>query len=903
MNCKPEMKRFIHILTILSLLASLPDCQRRTGTKPFRSYWEQLPDRYWIGPEFWANRLQDWRLHNGRVECLNPELPKRTLHFLECYLSGRPGSLDMQVATGSIRRGGGPGAGDYSGFLIAAGNESMDYRRRALIHGACGRGGGMIAAVSSRGKIFLLDNETGQTLCSAEMQAKPGVPVPESFLLSLVMTPRGELYQVRLCASDPETREELAGLDTLISRTGNFSGSLALVCNGGPFWFSGWEISGSKVRMAREHELGPVIGTLYTLSDRTLKLTAQLPPLSESDEQVVEFQVRDARAREWKTLATSQIMIPQYTANFRVNNWMEEVRSDYRIVYKLPNRNGSLTPFYYYGVIVQDPGNRDELVVAAFTGNSNSHGGITGKSYDFSERIWFPHEDLISSVAKHQPDLLIYTGDNVYEGRPTPADLSSVQNTALDYLYKWYMFLWAHGDLTRNIPSITIPDDHDVYQGNLWGASGVKAPARPPSGTYPDYYRGMEGYWQQDQGGYKLPPELVNMIQQTQTSHLPDPYDPSPVRQGIGVYYCNMNYGRVSWAILEDRKFKSAPARIHPEYHIVNGFAQARRVDGRQLDSPDATLLGERQLSFLRDWAGDWQGVDMKVAISQTLLANLTTYPDTFLTDAHTPRLPALPPGVIPKDYRKARDMDSNGWPQTGRNKALNELRKGFALMICGDQHLGSVLHHGIDDWEDAGYSFCVPSIANLWPRRWFPSSPGDDHQPGMPPYTGRYLDGFGNRITVHSVSNPQQSGKEPALLHDAAPGYGIIRLNKRSQFITLECWPRHCDPEAYNASQYPGWPVTLRMEDNYGRKKDFWLPPMSIEGLERPPVLQIVDEITGEIIYTLRIPSSKYQPGVFEEGTYTIRLSEPGTAHLKTIPGLVSINSKEQDTLLVVFQ
>jgi len=26
--------------------------------------------RTWLGPSYWANRLQDWRLHDGRLECL-----------------------------------------------------------------------------------------------------------------------------------------------------------------------------------------------------------------------------------------------------------------------------------------------------------------------------------------------------------------------------------------------------------------------------------------------------------------------------------------------------------------------------------------------------------------------------------------------------------------------------------------------------------------------------------------------------------------------------------------------------------------------------------------------------------------------------------------------------------------
>jgi hypothetical protein len=246
--------------------------------------------------------------------------------------------------------------------------------------------------------------------------------------------------------------------------------------------------------------------------------------------------------------------------------------------------------------------------------------------------------------------------------------------------------------------------------------------------------------------------------------------------------------------------------------------------------------------------------------------------------------------------------MDSNGWPQTGRQAALKALRKGYAFMIGGDQHLGSVIHHGTDDWEDAGYSLCVPSIANLWPRRWFPQYPGLDHKEGMPYYTGRYFDGFGNRITVCAVSNPCISGKEPASLHDRAPGYGIVRLNKKNQLITIECWPRYADPGSFDGLQYPGWPITVTMEDNYGRKARAWLPVFTATGLERPPVIQVIDEQNNEIVYTLRCRESRYQPKVFGYGTYSVRIGEPGTDQMKTISGIRAGAMDQKDEIPVAF-
>ncbi|MEE9462388.1 MAG: hypothetical protein V3V53_11190 [Bacteroidales bacterium] len=887
---------------IISFALLLTTCKRSDEAKPFKSYWNSLPDRNWTGPEFWANRLQDWQINDGRVECINGLKPRRTLHLLDRYLSDQMGSLNMQVTTGLIKKAEAEVKDTWSGFLVGAGNLDMDYRKRALIHGVPGNEGGLIVALNVRGDILLIDNETGAELQQFEPVDKRVHDMRRTVSLSFELAPRDDAYKCTISAMDMENDYEINRLEITLQNIHKLNGNLALICNGGTFWFNDWHIHGSKVRYDGDQRLGPVIGTQYTISDRKLKLTAQLAPISESDEQIAILQVLDKKTGKWKEVSSSQVIVPGYTATFRVPEWDTGVTHDYRVLYHINDGKESRIPNYYYGVIVKDPVNKDEIVVAAFTGNSNSHGNINRENFDFAGRMWFPHEDLTAYVSKHMPDLLVYTGDNVYEGRPTPPDFSSERNTELDYLYKWYLFLWAHGGLTRNIPAVTIPDDHDVYHGNIWGAGGVKAPAKPADGKYPDFYHGRNNNWQQDQGGYKLSAALVNMVERTQTSHLPDPYDPVPVAQGIGVYFCNMNYGRISWAVLEDRKFKSAPTKIHPRYKIVNGFSQVKGINGKWLDSPEAILMGERQISFVQDWAADWRGVDMKVAISQSVFANLSTYPDTFLTDANTPKLNPLPWGVIPKDYSKAKDMDSNGWPQTGRNSILRELRKGFALMIGGDQHLGSVIHHGIDAWEDAGYSFCVPSIVNLWPRRWFPQTPGEDHQEGMPLYTGRYFDGFGNRVTVHAVSNPYISMKEPAVLHDRAPGYGIIKLNKKTRLITLECWPRYADPESLEAGQYPGWPVTLDLEDNYAREAKGWLPPIHITGLDHPPVIQVVNEITGETIYTLRIRDFSYQPGVFAEGSYTVHIGEPGTSSMQSLTGLFSVATKKQDKITVTF-
>jgi hypothetical protein len=296
------------------------------------------------------------------------------------------------------------------------------------------------------------------------------------------------------------------------------------------------------------------------------------------------------------------------------------------------------------------------------------------------------------------------------------------------------------------------------------------------------------------------------------------------------------------------------------------------------VDLPDLQLLGERQLAFLRDWASDWIGADMKAVLSQTIFAG----------GAHVH-------GRV--GGRLLADLDSNGWPPSGRARALGEMRKGFAFHLAGDQHLGTIFQHGIDDWNDAGYSFCVPSIANLYLRWWDPLEPGRNRPPGMPEHLGEHRDGFGNKLTVWAVANPSKEPNGGEVLTTRAAGFGVVRFDKKTRRITMECWPRNVDVTSPEARQYDGWPLTIHQEDNYGREAVAYLPELKITGAENP-ILQVLAEPSGEILYTLRLNGDTYRPKVFAEGTYTIRLYDE--AYDKTLPGIAALSPTEKGTLEV---
>ncbi len=824
----------------------------------FSKDWESTPDRTWIGPEFWANRLHDWQVADGRLECIadRARLGFRNVHLLSVDLSETPGPFQFRVRTGSLI---GEGTGldrvppsAASGFQFGIGQGQIDYRSAAIVHHWAGPGAGLFAGVTRGGRLEIRDrSEPNLEPLASEAIDASGLADEAGLLLTLEGTPLGadrSTYRLVVTASAVQAAEgEEDALEDLGSATvevdaarllGNIAltshpGDRANVPVAGRFWFDDLEVVGDRVAAHPERALGPVICAQHTLSRDVLKMTAQLLPIGEGQPQSATLQVdNDGR---WVDAATAEIIVPGYTATFRVEDWDSTRGTAYRVLYD--------DRAVFEGMIRPDPVDAEALVVAGFTGNHNNWHQIGAASSDWLGGVWFPHEDLTSKVDVHRPDLLFFSGDQVYEGdSPTFAD-SNPRYIKMDYLYKWYLWCWAYRDLTRDTPSICMPDDHDVFQGNIWGQGGRKSPDRDHD------------------GGYVHPADFVKMVERTQTSHMPDPYDPTPVDQGIGVYYTNMVYGRISIAILEDRKFKSGCNRpdMPPSGTGRPDHFNDPDFDVDRLDIEGVELLGARQETFLRDWATDWAGADMKMAVSQTIFANMATH--------HGGNL-----------FRLIADLDSNGWPQSGRNRAIGLLRRALTFHLGGDQHLATVVHHGIERHGDAIWSFCVPSVANFYPRAWAPELDGDYRVPEPEEYRGDRRDGFGHPVTVYAATNPgKPSGYEPAALHDQMPGYGIVRLNKVDRTITMTCWPRYADPNV--DEPYPFWPITIDQTDNDGRTPAAYLPTLIVEGLPVgvDPVIEVIDEANGDLVYAYRVRGSSVRPQVYDaQSTYTVRVSEP---------------------------
>jgi len=453
-----------------------------------------------------------------------------------------------------------------------------------------------------------------------------------------------------------------------------------------------------------------------------------------------------------------------------------------------------------------------------------------------SSRTPGPRETIVQNLLRQDPDLLFFAGDQSYH---------HTQHT-----FGWLEWGRQFREVLRDRPVVTIPDDHDVGHPNLWGAGGVRS--RKPTGS---------------DGGYFYPAEYVRMVERCQTWHLPDAADGEPVEQGIGVYFTRLRVGGIDFAILEDRKFKTGPEGAIPQLGPRPDHITDASYDRVSVDVPGLQLLGDRQEQFLRRWAEDWEGVSWKCVLSQT----------AFCGAVHLHGQP---------NNRLLADLDCNGWPQSGRREALRLLRQVRAVHLCGDQHLAVVVRHGIERHGDGPYAFTAPAIVNtIYGRWWHPLSEqaGVNAVPGSPlPWTGDYEDGLGNPLTMLAYANPGDVRDE----RQRGDGYGLAVFGRAAGVVRFECWPRFSDVSGGDSGQFPGWPMTVRLADNDGREVRGRLPEVRLRNADSA-VVQVTDESTGEILYTIRQFGRSFRLPVYGAGPYCLRLGRdsPGA---REFPGLL---------------
>ncbi|MEJ7582598.1 MAG: alkaline phosphatase D family protein [Acidimicrobiales bacterium] len=534
-------------------------------------------------------------------------------------------------------------------------------------------------------------------------------------------------------------------------------------------WFGDIRGGGARLVTRPERAYGAIAGILHMVAGGTLKLSAQFQPIGATEPHTAILQRRDSPTAPWVTMATAAINA-QWLARFRVAGWDTGRTWDIRVLWA----EGVAEQSELVGRVPGDPIGASGYQMAVVSCSSHfarpldraepwNLGLTPGERFPglyTDVNAYFPYAESVSSVAARNPDVVVFNGDQFYENVPGVIDLtdSGAMNDVVHRILLWH---WAFRDLTRRFPSLVLLDDHDMNHPNLWGWAG-----RPTV--------------DHNTGGYRMPAAWVNAVQAALVGHLPDPFDPTPVQQGIGVYYTAFDHGGISFALLEDRKFKQ-------------GDKDGLAPDGTPYVESQLDLLGARQEEFI-DWWATQQPGRIRICLHQSPFHCVKT----------------LPTGV------PRRDLDSNGYPGTASRRAVSKLAAAGAVLVSGDQHLGAVVHHGINGFADGPWAFSVPALGTLF-QRWFepePPLPNGDGQIG----TGDFTDPFGNRLHISALANPTVPF---AAVNDARPGsqlvpdrrlkrdgYAMVVVDKPSRRVTFECYPWDSPPGA--TAQFPGWPLSI---------------------------------------------------------------------------------------------
>ncbi len=389
--------------------------------------------------------------------------------------------------------------------------------------------------------------------------------------------------------------------------------------------------------------------------------------------------------------------------------------------------------------------------------------------------IAWPWMEAITEIISHDPDLVIFTGDQIYEndyGSPKflAKTKKKVPQGIKNYLKKYRKFGEAFRELMRDRPTIMITDDHDVFLADLWGNGATLIEGKRTSGGYPAH------------------PDWVNAVEFTQTGHLPDAVNPGPHGAGIKSYYTSLEYGGVRFAILEDRKWKSPPTKVLKKQIIPSGEELPEKLrshtdievvldpdfDCTKLDDPSLHLLGTEQEEFLADWSNDLKkSGQIGAVISASPWIHVAVYSAT------------------------SADLDSNAWPQSARNRALRAIGDAPVVMLHGDVHLGTLGRHGVDEFNDGPVTYSFPAFSSPASRVWIPIQGGQNRQPGFPENTGQFHDRFGNKVTIYGAGN-------------GLNGYGLIFFDSQKREIELQFHPMNEERKPIKTNVF-GWPHTVK--------------------------------------------------------------------------------------------
>lgn len=367
-----------------------PEPDAVSGTRVDR--WHRTHDRVWLGERFWANPMEDWRVVDGAAE-VQTSGGDRNVHLITHRLTGERGRFRMSVRYRRVEAGERDGG---AGFRIGVRNLIDDHRSNCFA-----RGVGVDAGVVD-GRLVLA--EANGELAGGDSAANDGV------VLVLEGRTEGGNCELTLAARDA-AGDELGSVRRTVPAA-DIAGNVAIVSNfdreiptgeGARYRFSEWTADGDAFEVLEDRKFGPILWSMYSMSDSrgdegfVVKLTALLPPLGADDDRRVELLTE--HDGEWRAHGFADLDPDAWTATFRVSNWNERKPAPFRLVYRKRHTNGRDTEHDWRGTIRANPAGRPLRLA-----------GLTCQN-DYS----FPYAPVADHVLARDPDLLFFSGDQLYE--------------------------------------------------------------------------------------------------------------------------------------------------------------------------------------------------------------------------------------------------------------------------------------------------------------------------------------------------------------------------------------------------------------------------------------------------------------------------------------------------------
>lgn len=572
---------FLKNILFLLAIVQFASCGKESANLQFNAELRKDIKRNQISENFWANRLQDWQLNKGRIECINTSLPLRTLHLLPYTISSDSGTVKISMKIGSIKKNDSLTKHDYAGLILGAGALTDDFRKRAFIHQTHTKSGGIIAAVNGMGKLIFIDNETGEFLnLAAAEEIKTPIFSTQGLYMQIKLYPEGETYSLNFSIVKETEEEVLSHAKVMNIPKEKIEGNIAFVVNSpqnnckSGIWFQDFKLSGTKLNYNENSKISPIIGAFYNYFNKQVHLKAQLMPPGFNSDNKVRLEISEYEKDEWKQIAEQEIDSVSYTADFSFKLKKHNTIYNYRLIYSEKDDKGKTKEFFYEGLIKNKQKNTLKLTVIKNTSRMLPTTSWVTKPNN-KNRFSLPDSTLSEMLINDKSDFYMFQGELIDKsGFIENSGSKLLQNLKLNYLYELYKWHLSFSEITKNHSCLLLLKDDFLENRNNENEFNLNL-------SETEY--------------------LKKLICKTQ--HSPE-IECSSQNQLLSSF----SIGGVNFAYIPEAKREKSDSLL-----LVN----------RYLNKPDSFMLSRKR--ELKKWALNWDNSELKAIITSEPISSLET--------------------------------------------------------------------------------------------------------------------------------------------------------------------------------------------------------------------------------------------------------------------------------------